>query len=104
MLTSIESADVESPAASPTPYKGIQYVDIPEFQAIGTQVGQRMAEALAEKVPVDKALKDRRLWPNGSCATSGISSKQAPQKGKDTKERNIMTSSVLNQRRQVTPR
>ncbi|MGB5915074.1 MAG: sugar ABC transporter substrate-binding protein, partial [Phormidesmis sp.] len=56
VLTSIESADVENPSASPTPYKGIQYVDIPEFQAIGTQVGQRMAEALAEKVSVDKAL------------------------------------------------
>lgn len=56
MLASIESADIESPAAEPTPYKGIQYVDIPEFQAIGTQVGQRMAEALAGKVSVDQAL------------------------------------------------
>ena len=57
VLTSIESADIESPAAEPTPYKGIQYVDIPEFQAIGTQVGQRMAEALANKVSVDQALE-----------------------------------------------
>ncbi|MEL6602134.1 MAG: sugar ABC transporter substrate-binding protein [Cyanobacteria bacterium J06614_10] len=57
VLTSIESADIESPAAEPTPYKGIQYVDIPEFQAIGTQVGQRMAEALANKVSVEQALE-----------------------------------------------
>ncbi|MEO0827153.1 MAG: sugar ABC transporter substrate-binding protein [Cyanobacteria bacterium J06642_9] len=56
VLSSIESADIESPAASPTPYKGVQYVDIPEFQAIGTQVGQRMAAALADKVSVDQAL------------------------------------------------
>ena len=56
VLTSIESADIEQPSALPTPYKGIQYVDIPEFQAIGTQVGQRMAEALADKVSVEKAL------------------------------------------------
>lgn len=56
VLTSIESADIEQPSPLPTPYKGIQYVDIPEFQAIGTQVGQRMAEALADKVSVEKAL------------------------------------------------
>ncbi|MGB7249366.1 MAG: sugar ABC transporter substrate-binding protein, partial [Phormidesmis sp.] len=57
VLASIKSADVENPSASPTPYKGIQYVDIPEFQAIGTQVGQRVAEALAEKVSVEQALE-----------------------------------------------
>ena len=56
VLNSIESADIENPAASPTPYKGVQYVDIPEFQAIGTQVGQRMAAALAGQVSVDQAL------------------------------------------------
>ena len=57
VLSSIESADIESPAASPTPYKGVQYVDIPEFQAIGTQVGQRMAAALADQVSVEQALE-----------------------------------------------
>ena len=57
VLSSIESADIESPAAAPTPYKGVQYVDIPEFQAIGTQVGQRMAAALADQVSVEQALK-----------------------------------------------
>ena len=55
VLSSIESADIESPAAAPTPYKGVQYVDIPEFQAIGTQVGQRMAAALADQVSVEQA-------------------------------------------------
>ncbi|MEO1351837.1 MAG: sugar ABC transporter substrate-binding protein [Cyanobacteria bacterium J06635_15] len=57
VLSSIESADIENPAASPTPYKGVQYVDIPEFQAIGTQVGQRMAAALADQVSVEQALE-----------------------------------------------
>lgn len=57
VLNSIESADIEQPSPLPTPYKGIQYVDIPEFQAIGTQVGQRMAEALADKVSVDRAIE-----------------------------------------------
>ena len=57
VLNSIESADIEQPSPLPTPYKGIQYVDIPEFQAIGTQVGQRMAEALANKVSVNRAIE-----------------------------------------------
>ena len=57
VLSAIESADIENPSVKPTPYKGIQYVDIPEFQAIGTQIGQRMAEALANKVSVDQAIE-----------------------------------------------
>ncbi len=57
VLNSIESADIESPSALPTPYKGIQYVDIPEFQAIGTQVGQRMAATLAGQSGIDESLE-----------------------------------------------
>ena len=57
VLNSIESADIENPSALPTPYKGIQYVDIPEFQAIGTQVGQRMAATLAGQSDIDESLK-----------------------------------------------
>lgn len=57
VLSAIESADIENPSAAPTPYKGVQYVDIPEFQAIGTQVGQQMAAALADQVNVDQAVE-----------------------------------------------
>lgn len=57
VLNSIQSADITSPSPKPTPYKGVQYVDIPEFQAIGTQVGQRMAAALADQVSVDQAIE-----------------------------------------------
>ena len=39
------------------PYIGIQYVAIPEFQGIGTQVGQQIAAALAGQVTVDEALE-----------------------------------------------
>jgi sorbitol/mannitol transport system substrate-binding protein len=35
----------------------VQFVGIPEFQAIGTQVGQTMAAALSGKMTVDQALK-----------------------------------------------
>jgi sorbitol/mannitol transport system substrate-binding protein len=40
----------------PSPYVGVQYAAIPEFQAIGTAVGQQMSAALLGKVSVDQAL------------------------------------------------
>ncbi len=57
VLNSIQSADITRPAAEPTPYKGVQYVDIPEFQAIGTSVGQTIAAALTNNISVDRALQ-----------------------------------------------
>lgn len=40
-----------------SPYAGVQYAAIPEFQAIGVGVGQQMSAALAGKVTVEQALK-----------------------------------------------
>ncbi|MBD1870039.1 sugar ABC transporter substrate-binding protein [Cyanobacteria bacterium FACHB-471] len=57
VLTSIESADPSKPTADPVPYKGVQFVAIPEFQALGTQVGQTLAAALTGQVSVDQALQ-----------------------------------------------
>lgn len=57
VLRSIESADITHPSAEPTPYKGVQYVDIPEFQAIGAQVGQTIPAALTDRISVDRALQ-----------------------------------------------
>ena len=53
----IQTADLTHPTAQPVPYTGIQYVAIPEFQAIGTTVGQLMAAALTGQTSVDDALK-----------------------------------------------
>jgi sorbitol/mannitol transport system substrate-binding protein len=57
VLNSIQSADITNPSPEPTPYTGVQYVDIPEFQAIGSQVGQIMAAALTGNTSVDGALQ-----------------------------------------------
>ncbi len=38
------------------PYVGIQLVTIPEFQAIGTQVGKLFSAALIGQTTVDQAL------------------------------------------------
>jgi sorbitol/mannitol transport system substrate-binding protein len=57
-LASIESADPSKPTVKPVPYTGVQFVAIPEFQGIGTAVGQQFSAALAGNMTVDSALKN----------------------------------------------
>ncbi|MCB9957416.1 MAG: sugar ABC transporter substrate-binding protein [Rhodospirillaceae bacterium] len=56
-LRSMEVADPQNPTVDPVPYVGIQFVAIPEFQGIGTQVGQIFAAALAGHTSVEEALE-----------------------------------------------
>lgn len=56
VLQAIESADPTQPTKDPVPYTGIQFVAIPEFQAIGTIVGQAVSSAVAGQQSVDAAL------------------------------------------------
>ncbi len=56
-LKAILAADPTHPTAKPVPYTGIQFVAIPEFQSIGTQVGQLLAAALAGNTTVEQALQ-----------------------------------------------
>ena len=55
-LESIDSADPNHPTVKPVPYVGVQYAAIPEFQGIGTTVGQQFSAALAGASTVDAAL------------------------------------------------
>ncbi|MGE8416209.1 MAG: ABC transporter substrate-binding protein [Pseudomonas sp.] len=55
-LESLKAADPARPTARPVPYVGIQLVTIPEFQAIGTQVGKLFSAALIGQTTVDQAL------------------------------------------------
>ena len=55
-LASIDSADPNHPTVKPVPYVGIQYAAIPEFQGIGTAVGQQFSAALSGATSVDEAL------------------------------------------------
>jgi len=56
-LDSINSADPKKPTVNPVPYVGIQFVAIPEFQGIGTAVGQQFSAALTGKMTVEQALR-----------------------------------------------
>lgn len=55
-LDSINSADPKNPTVKPVPYVGIQFVAIPEFQGIGTSVGQQFSAALTGQMTVEQAL------------------------------------------------
>ena len=57
-LKAMQTADPTHPCIKPVPYTGIQFVGIPEFQSIGTQVGQNISGTLAGKMSVDQALKE----------------------------------------------
>ncbi|RDE51296.1 MAG: sugar ABC transporter substrate-binding protein, partial [Candidatus Accumulibacter meliphilus] len=52
------------PTVEPVPYTGIQFVAIPEFQSIGTAVGNRFAAALSRAIPIDEALGNAQ-WVTG---------------------------------------
>jgi sorbitol/mannitol transport system substrate-binding protein len=53
----IDSANPNDATLPKSPYVGVQFAAIPEFQAIGIAVGQQMSAALAGKTTIDKALK-----------------------------------------------
>lgn len=52
----IETADPENPGVQPRPAIGIQFVDIPEFPNLGTQVSQDVSAAIAGQTSVGDAL------------------------------------------------
>ena len=53
----IDSANPNDATLPKSPYVGVQFAAIPEFQSIGLAVGQQMSAALAGKTTVDQALK-----------------------------------------------
>jgi len=55
-LRSMESADPTSPSVDPVPYTGVQFVAIPEFAGLATEVGQLFSAALAGQMSAEDAL------------------------------------------------
>ena len=56
-LNSINEADPTQPTVDPVPYTGVQFVAIPEFAGIATQVGQEFSAALAGQQSIAEALE-----------------------------------------------
>ena len=57
VLNAIMVADPTHATKDPVPYTGVQFVTIPEFQGIGTNVGQNIAAALSGSTTVGDALE-----------------------------------------------
>jgi len=57
----IDTANPNESTLPKSPYTGVQFAAIPEFQAIGIAVGQQMSAALAGKATVAEALKASQI-------------------------------------------
>ena len=55
-LEVMNGVNPEQPGVNPQPWVGIQYVTIPEFQDVGNQVAQLIADAIAGRGTVEDAL------------------------------------------------
>lgn len=55
--SAIESAKPDDPGVQPRPAPGIQFVGIPEFPDLGTQVSQQISSAIAGQTSVTSALE-----------------------------------------------
>lgn len=52
----MNAVDPTQPGVEPQPWVGVQYVTIPEFQDVGNQVSQLIADAIAGRTTVEDAL------------------------------------------------
>lgn len=71
VLKAIQTADLDHPTAQPVPYVGIGYVGIPQFQSIGTEVGQIIAGALTGRQSVADALQAAQASTARTMAQAG---------------------------------
>jgi sorbitol/mannitol transport system substrate-binding protein len=64
VLDAISRVDYENATLNSAPYNGVQYVAIPEFQQLGTEVSQEIAAALAGQKTVKEALAEAQKLAN----------------------------------------
>ncbi|MFV0431645.1 MAG: ABC transporter substrate-binding protein [Alphaproteobacteria bacterium] len=57
VYASLMAANPTDNTLKPSPYVGIQFVQIPEFQSFGTEIGQIMSALIAGDIDVDTAIK-----------------------------------------------
>lgn len=70
-LDSILAADPTDPTVKPVPYVGIQFVAIPEFAGIATEVSQEFSAAYAGQQSVEEALEKAQAITNEAMEAAG---------------------------------
>lgn len=71
VLHAMETANPNDPSLKPVRYSGIQYVGIPEFPAIATQIGQLMAKTIRGEMSIDDALAQSQEVAKNQMRASG---------------------------------
>ena len=71
VLKAIEQAEPLNSTIRAKPYTGIQFVGIPEFPAIGRQVGLKMVEVLKGDISIDNALLESQILVDEQMKSSG---------------------------------
>lgn len=71
--TAIQTADVVDMSLKPVPYTGIVSVSIPEYSAIGSRVGQILAEVIEGEISIEQALKKAQVLVQKQMKDSGYS-------------------------------
>lgn len=56
-LDVLEELDFDNPTVNPVPYQGLQYIAIPEFADIGTQMTQWLADYVVGSMSLDEAIR-----------------------------------------------
>ena len=70
-LDSMLAADPTDPTVKPVPYVGIQFVAIPEFAGIATEVSQEFSAAYAGQQSIDEALEKAQALTNDAMEAAG---------------------------------
>jgi sorbitol/mannitol transport system substrate-binding protein len=70
-LDSMNAADPTQPTVQPVPYTGVQFVAIPEFQGLGTKVGELFSAALAGQMTADDALAQAQQYTTDIMTKAG---------------------------------
>ncbi len=70
-LDSINAADPQNPTVDPVPYVGVQFVAIPEFAGIATEVSQEFSAVYAGQQSVDEALAKAQDITNEAMEAAG---------------------------------
>jgi sorbitol/mannitol transport system substrate-binding protein len=70
-LDSINAADPMNPTVKPVPYVGIQFVAIPEFAGIATEVSQEFSAVYAGQQSVDEALEKAQALTTDAMEAAG---------------------------------
>jgi sorbitol/mannitol transport system substrate-binding protein len=61
-LASINATNSAHPTVQPVPYTGVQFLDIPEFQDLGTNVSEQMSAAIAGQQSVAYTLSQAQRY------------------------------------------